>query len=179
MRYYDFTERLTWSQGFLHGGIARILRDRIPHCYDVIPAGQDADRQGTDYWAKRHGLPDLSVDVKVRDEDYAVRGQDDLALETWSVVGGKIGWTRNPDKRTDYVLWFWQDTGRFFLVAFPPLCEVFSRYWQDWRTTYPTAVQTSGEWSSECVFVPRSLVIEKLTAWQSGMIREEPELWGM
>ena len=38
----------------------------------------------------------------------------DIALETWSVIEKlKIGWTRDLNKRSDYVLWFWLDTKRW------------------------------------------------------------------
>jgi hypothetical protein len=169
VRYYDFAERLEWSEGFLDGGIARVLQDRIPGCYSVEKASEAGDRAGTDYWALRHELPSLSIDVKVRSTDWAVRGEDDLALETWSVVGKKPGWTRDDGKRTDYVLWYWTDTGRFVLISFPALCRVFGRYWSEWREQFKSARQQSGGWQSECVFVPRELVLEKLKAWSNGI----------
>lgn len=174
-RVYDFDERLTWSAGFLDSGVSTILRSRIPGCYDVVRAEKDQDRNGTDYWALRHGLPSLSVDVKVRNPDYSAhpdpkRRSDDLALETWSVANTKIGWTRDTKKRTDYVLWFWTDTQRFFLASFPALCATFTRYWEQWRKTFPTFQQTSQRWKSECVFVPRVLVIDKMVAWQNGAV---------
>lgn len=172
-RLYDFNERLVWSNGFLNGGIERILRDRIPACLGVCKADRNSDRNGTDYWAQREGLPPLSIDVKIRDEDYRKRGFDDLALETWSVIDIKPGWTRDTSKRTDYVLWFWQDTRRFFICAFPPLCRVFRLYWQEWRDEYRTAVQSSGAWQSECVFVPRLVVMDRLKAWQYGEVPVE------
>lgn len=167
-RFYDFAERYLWSSGFLDEGIERILVDRIPGCVGVTRADEQADRSGTDYWAMRQGLPPLSVDVKVRDEDFAPRGHDDLALETWSVVDQKPGWTRDQSKRTDFVLWFWRDTRRFFLVAFPPLCRVFGKYWRDWAGKYKVARQASDGWQSECVFVPRATLIDRLNAWQWG-----------
>ena len=166
--FYDFGERLLWSQGYLHDGIAKILKARIPGCYDVQKADELSDRNGTDYWALRHGLTSLSVDVKVREKDFAQYGQDDLALETWSVVESRPGWTRDQEKQTDYILWFWQDTGRFCIVSFPALCCTFQRYWRDWATEYKTARQSSGTWLSECVFVPRQVVLDKLSDWANG-----------
>jgi hypothetical protein len=168
VRHYEFAERLAWSEGFLDGGVARILRDRIPGCYAVEKATEDSDRAGTDYWALRRNLPPLSIDVKVRSRDWAERGQDDLALETWSVMGARPGWTRDDGKHTDYVLWYWADTSRFVLVSFPALCRVFRRYWEEWREQFKVAAQSSEGWQSECVFVPRELVMEKLRAWVNG-----------
>lgn len=169
-RYYDFTERLKWSEGFLQNDIEHILKARIPACVGVERAQNMDDRNGTDYWALRVGLPSLSIDVKVRDTDYALRGKDDLALETWSKIDDKLGWTRDTTKRTDFIMWHWRDTKRFLLVSFPILCMVFTHYWQIWQTTYQTATQTSGAWQSECVFVPRAVVMDKVLAWSSGTI---------
>lgn len=168
--HYDFDERLAWSNGFADVGIDKILRNRIPGCVAVERAESQDDKNGTDYWAIRDGLPALSVDVKARSKDYAPDGKDDLALETWSVIGKRPGWTRDRAKRTDFVLWFWADTGRFFLVSFPVLCDVFSQYWSEWRKTYRPYVQSSGAWQSECIFVPRNVVLDKLTAWTGGSI---------
>lgn len=138
-------------------------------------ADEQADKSGTDYWALRRNLPPLSVDVKVRDEDFAPRGHDDLALETWSVIGQKPGWTRDQNKRTDFVLWFWRDTHRFFLVSFPPLCRVFDKYWREWAKKYKVANQSSGDWESQCVFVPRPIVVDRLNAWQWGWVRGDKD----
>lgn len=170
MRYYAFDERLRWSEGFLDGGVETILRDRIPGCHEIQKANENSDKAGTDYWALRRNLPPLSIDVKVRSTDWAQRGKDDLALETWSVIDAKVGWTRDHDKRTDYVLWYWADTGRFVLVSFPALCRVFCKYWREWSDKYKTARQNSGGWESECVFVPRDVVMGRLKAWSCGKV---------
>jgi len=168
---YDFQERLLWSKGFLGEGIAAILKNRLPNCHKVVKADETEDRQGTDYWALRDGLPKLAIDVKVRSRDYAPEGQDDLALETWSVIDEKIGWTRDAEKRTDYVLWYWQDTGRFCLISFHALCWAFTRHWQAWKRKYKVAIQESSSWQSECVFVPRAVVLGSLARWQTGKAR--------
>jgi len=171
---YDFGERLRFSQGHDQRGVTAILLDRVPNATGIRRASEVSDRQGTDYWVDRdHGhLPPLSVDVKVREEDWAAKPApftaDDLALETWSSIGSKVGWTRDPDKRTDYILWWWCDTGRFFLVPFHPLCHVFSRKWSEWQERYKTRPQPNAGWTSECVFVPRIVVVEALNRWSDG-----------
>lgn len=70
-----------------------------------------------------------------------------------------VGWTRDPNKRCDYILWLWQDTGRFCLVPFQMLCKVFSGNWMNWKSQFKTRKQktrrASGDYHSECVFVPR------------------------
>ena len=163
VKEYSFQEKLLWSQGKATGQrIADILLQAIPGAWRVRPANSQDDRNGVDYWVDHvRGRP-LAIDVKVRDTDYrAICGKDDLALEIWSVIEENIvGWTRNPQKACDYILWFWRDTGRWCLVAFPQLCSVFQRYWRQWAAQYPVFRQRTpeGNYHSECVFVPRRLV---------------------
>jgi hypothetical protein len=106
----------------------------------------------------------------------ATHGQDDLALETWSVIGQRVGWTRDTGKTTDYVLWFWQDTGRFFLASFPALCTVFASHWEQWWTQYRTRQQDSGGWRSECTFVPRDALVDALNMWGAGHVTKKAEV---
>jgi hypothetical protein len=160
-REYDFDERMAMSQGHVqHADVRAILLANIPGALNVTVAHTVNDRTGVDYWVEMPGRH-LSVDAKVREMDYALEGKDDLALETWSVIEKRvIGWTRNPDKRTDYILWLWKPTGRFCLLPFPMLCAVFTRYWQEWDRKYFNRKQKTPErnYHSACVFVPRILV---------------------
>ena len=82
-----------------------------------------------------------------------------------------VGWTRDAKKRTDYVLWFWQDTKRWCLIPFPMLCGVFSDKWQEWASMYKTRKQyTPGrDYHSECVFVPRKEVWAAIYRKYSGV----------
>jgi hypothetical protein len=162
MNAYGFRERLAMSHGMARGAqVAEIILRNIPGALNVQAAHPLNDRHGTDYWVEHSSGRHLSVDCKVRAQDWKPRGRDDLAIETWSVIeAGKIGWSRDQDKRTDFVLWFWVDTGRWCLVPFPMLCAVSQARWQEWKARYQTAQQKTpggpgGSWTSECVFVPR------------------------
>ena len=155
---YDFQERLEFSHGMApRADVEEILRENIPACIGVQKATEKDDRNGTDWWCiRRPPLRNLSVDVKVRDVDPIEKcWGDDLALETWSVINEKVGWTRDATKQTDFILWMFVPTGRWVLVPFPMLCKVFQDKWRLWSTLYKRDVQDSGSWKSECIFVPR------------------------
>jgi len=161
---YDFGERLAMSHGVSQNkDIRRLILDNIPGALDVHPAHLENDRNGTDWWVEHITGRWLSVDCKVRESDWWATHpeEDDLALETWSVVESKVpGWTRDSRKRTDYVLWLWTDTGRWCLVPFAMLCKVFTDQWQTWSNKYRIAKQKTtrdngSAYHSECVFVPR------------------------
>lgn len=154
---YDFDERLAMSQnGALERRIKRILLDHIPSALSVVPAHQENDRHGTDWWVECRNGKHLSVDCKIRSKDH---GKHDVALETWSVVEKSVvGWTRDKEKQTDYVLWVWADSGRWELFPFQMLLVVFEENWQQWTAQYGTERQYTprpgGGYHSECVFVP-------------------------
>jgi len=174
-RNFDFNERLAFSNGYTRDvdNTLTFLRHRIPCFAGVRKAAELNDKRGCDYYVERTGLYSLGIDLKLRGEDFSVQGSDDLALETFSVIETEqVGWTRDASKAADYILWIWKDTGRFFLVPFPPLCAVFQKHWQEWRCRYKTAQQrTSGprsRWHSECVYVPRQTVINHIEKWMSG-----------
>jgi hypothetical protein len=161
---YNFTERLGWSERYTTTATVNgVLMEYIPGALRVTKAVESDDRNGTDWWVYRSCDRTLSIDAKVRSEDWAARPepQDDLALETWSVVERNVpGWTRNERKRTDYILWLWTDSGRSCLVPFPMLCAVFMANWMEWRKQYKIAQQYTPdrEYHSECVFVPRRVI---------------------
>jgi hypothetical protein len=159
--------------------IRRILLEIIPGAMQAVRACAANDKRGTDWWVEMRGGYWISVDVKFRDEDFSVKppeiAGDDLALETWSVVErGIIGWTRDPNKRTDYILWYWRDTKRCCLVPFPMLCRVFCNNWEAWRTVHKFVQQHTtdkGDYHSECIFVPRREVWAAIYTTFSGQTK--------
>lgn len=176
---FTFEDQFVFSQGeSSNSDVERILLLELPGAAHAYEAHSANDRNGTDWWVECMNGNHLSVDVKVRREDWAAKPSpsDDLALETFSVVEKQIpGWTRDVKKRTDYILWLWTDTGRWCLIPFPMLCRVFQVNWQDWRKTFKTAKQFtrsgSGGWHSECVFVPRKTLWAELYKHFSGVPR--------
>lgn len=161
MSEYSFDERLRMSNGVTAtSNLEEILCIVIPGAIEVVRASKSEDRSGIDYWVRRDCGRDLAVDVKNRETDFKKKGNDDLALEIWSDKKARtVGWTCDKNKKTDYILWFWQDTRRWALVPFVLLCAVFNAHLDKWSRLYKHGHQTSHKnghsWQSECVFVPR------------------------
>ena len=154
----------------------QVLLDIFPEAVNIKRATREEDLKGTDYWVGFMNRSSISVDVKVRGVDPIEKyGKDDLILETYSKVEEKkIGWTRDTNKRTDYILWFWKPTGRWLLVPFPMLCFVFRKKWEGWRERFTppllqkTETETGKVWHSECILVPRKLVWEEIFQFYGG-----------
>lgn len=166
IKEFDFYERMSMSQGVsANAKISEILMGNVPGATAARLASPKDDRNGTDWWLDHTSGKSISVDCKVRESDWLAThpDEDDLALETHSVIeANKVGWTRDPQKRTDYILWLWRDTGRWCLLPFPMLCGVFMDSWKRWSNEFRIARQVtvapSGSYHSECVFVPRRTV---------------------
>lgn len=163
MIQYEFNEKLKASEGVCtSANIEKIVLENIAGSVAVNKSHAVNDRSGTDWWVECRNGTHLSIDAKVREQDWSLRGFDDLALETFSVVEkNKIGWTLDHNKRTDFVLWLWKDTGRWCMIPFPMLCTVFTEKKDDWTNRFKVAKQYTpnhGGYHSECVFVPRDEV---------------------
>lgn len=161
MNQFDFKTQLGMSFGTAVD-VQQVLAE-LPGALGVEKAARSDDKNGTDYWIRHvRGTP-ISVDTKVRSKDpLQAYGKDDLALETWSAVDQKIGWTLDETKRTDYILWWFTPTGRWVLVPFLQLCAAFKKrrdVWAEHRYRVERQwTMSNGRragWQSECVFVPR------------------------
>lgn len=158
---YDFDRELTLSRGIEPDGPDAVLLAAIPDAVRVEPATEQEDRSGVDRWVILAGGRRVGVDIKRRKRDYDA---DDLALESWSVLGRKRGWTLDPAKRCEYVLWWWADSGRWCLMPFTLLRAVFAEHLDEWSARYRPFRQATPArggrdgWRSECLFVPRLVV---------------------
>jgi len=156
-----FENKMRMSEGASNKKeIVDIILEHFPNAVSVERANSSDDRNGTDFWVTMQSGEKESVDVKVREEDWLKKnGKDDVALETWSVIGKKIGWTRDVNKRTNWIFFLWKDTGRNMLVPFPMLCSIFVKNCEEWCKKYKPSIQnTENRWKSECIFVPRLVV---------------------
>src|SRR5690242_5070507 len=83
---WTFDDRMVMSEGeSRREDIGTILMNQIPGAVSADRAEKSDDRNGTDWWVNMSNGHRLSVDCKIRSVDFSVRGEDDLALETWSV----------------------------------------------------------------------------------------------
>lgn len=173
IRVFDFKQALTISTGTsANRVIGDILLETIPGSTRAIQANQNNDRSGVDWWLEMKGGDFLAVDCKIREDDPKPKfGKDDLALETWSVVEKSVvGWTLDDTKKTDYVFWFWKDTGRWCLVPFVLLVKAFKEKKEEWMKVFRVARQnTNGRYHSECVFVDRTVLWREIYRQSHGV----------
>lgn len=184
---HDFRERLGFSQGVaMPEKLLEYLLSSISGGLEIVPATEEEDRQGTDYWVRRdHGLPIVSVDVKHRDFDPVLKyGSDDALIETTSVYRGpkngpwldchreKPGWTLDTIKRTDLIVYTWpQPDGkrRFWILYFPFLYEAARRNWREWAKEYGERSAGNAGYLTLFICPPRRVIEEAIKALTAGI----------
>lgn len=173
MRQLGFEEMRAFSTRSHGRTFEQIIADTIPGCASVTATDIATDKTGTDYVATLRRGSEVNIDLKVRDRagQYWHDGQEELALETWSVIpsgnhSGKAGWTLDESKTTHYTLHVFHpdDTDRVFLLPFQLLRKAFRQNIEEWKGKFKTARQSSGSWCSECVFVPAPVVLDAIHA---------------
>lgn len=126
-----------------------------PELLNVNPAHTDNDRRGVDYWLEfPHGKLE-ALDVKVRQVDWSMRGDDRTAcLELISNTRtGKVGWTLDRDKLTDWVMFFYIDTGKAFIYNARQLRSAVMMQLPNLKASGKPAIQSTANYQSESLFV--------------------------
>lgn len=163
-RTFGFSEQLKMSESQIEKH-KQIILSRFPNAIKIERANLSDDKKGIDYFITLQSKLIQRVDAKIRKEDWLAKhpNEDDVALETWSKIGEKIGWTRDPNKQTDWIMFLWEDTERSWFIPFPYLYKAFVENGRKWKKKYRTEIQDTREgWKSECVFVPRRVIFDTI-----------------
>lgn len=170
----SFMEDLEFSQGGRMQNDMDILKQSIRKCVSVEKTSAEEDRKGVDYIVTLEGGARLRVDAKRRrkgaGKGWARRDEPELAIETWSVIRPdgrrKKGWTFNTEKECDLILYVFdpEDTDKYYLIPFPLLRQAAINNLVMWDYRYRQRTQRSFGWTSKCILVPASVVIEAVKA---------------
>lgn len=179
-KVYKFDEKLAQSKGVCKDNDMQIIKAMLHGCVKVTEASLEMDKKGADYIAKLRGNAEVYIDAKTRTKGCSKfwKNEPELAIERWSVLpekgkNGKTGWTLDENKITDLVLYTFDksDSNNAYLVSFQTLRIASARNINAWYKKYKVDTQSSGEWKSQAVFVPVSIVFESMQAAQSTSVR--------
>lgn len=97
----------------------------------IIEVAEEAeDILGVDYWVNKPNSKRIGIDVKARNLDPAAKyGYKDILVEyVGNTDSGKVGWALDKSKITDYVLYYWLTTDRWYLIDYINLRRVMQEY---------------------------------------------------
>lgn len=164
MSDYDFNERLEAEERLFQalGGLPRlteILKRLLAPIAGIRKSELRDNLAGVDYWADRSFGRSLGIDLKCREEDYP-----DLLIEFESnTVTQAPGWTIDPKKITDHVLYLMPSTE--VLLPYPQLRAAATANLPAWVEKYPeqpNRTTTRGEYRTRWIAVPDHVVAEAI-----------------
>ena len=172
----DFKQQLKMSSETNGRCLEQIIQDMLPGVVSVQKSDTKTDKTGIDYIATLRRGATVFIDTKKREKgcSFYWKNGEEIALERWSVIGEKTGWTLDESKLTHYTLHLYDpsDSQKIFLFPFQLLRKAFVQNCNTWFKTFSHAIQDSGSWRSECVFVPAKDVMDSITI---AMSEKEPK----
>ena len=134
--------------------IKAACRKQWPDLLSVKKAHKLNDMIGVDYWLEFQGKNE-ALDAKVRQQDYALHGDDRTAcLELVSnIQTGKTGWTLDPAKLTDWVMFYYIESGSYVIYHARQLRAAVIHYLPDLKANGKPSVQRTGGYESTSLFV--------------------------
>lgn len=125
-----FSDKLTGQMVF------DALKPSFPAITRIERANLIDDIAGVDWWLY-HPSGRFGVDGKTRRTQTDLSYPDTVILEIWSnKQEKKKGWTLDPSKKTDIVLWWSEATGKTFWLPFRPLRDAFVHNGKEWAQKY-------------------------------------------
>lgn len=162
MNVYDFKTKLQISRTRESMDL-EVLSRIFPNATDIRPGTEAEDRSGADFIVDMDGTL-VRVDVKAREPGcskfWKANAEGDripeIAIELMSVNGRTKGWALDWRKKTDFYLFTFDpsDHKYCYIVAADHIRLIAERYEDVLRREFKTAIQDSGGWQSECVFLP-------------------------
>jgi hypothetical protein len=173
---HDFDSKLAYSQGERQQNDIDTLMELILGCVSVEKTDTETDKTGIDYIATLRSGATIRIDAKTRERGCSRfwHNGPELAPEKWSVRPGgkyaisrsqaKAGWTLSEANDVDYIYCTFHDDDcrTCWLLPFQLYRMAFSKNLLMWACTYKSAIQDSGTWESECIFIPASVVTEAI-----------------
>lgn len=168
----DWNEKFEYSLSAQQAFDVSLLKIHLPHCTDIRKTDTEQDKKGVDYIATLKGGAEVLIDAKTRtpgSKKYWKNGEAELALETWSVVDKKLGWTLNDKTEVDYILYTFSpaEWDKYYFFPFQLLRKAFISNGKQWQSVYGKKIQytrsNTVSWCSEAIFVPASVVVRAVS----------------
>lgn len=161
MTVRDFnTDKAMSDQPAVVEAIKAACQVQWPDLLGIERAHQLNDLIGVDYWLEFQGGVKRTLDVKVRKDDYSLPShgtrQDSrtACLELVSnTTTNKAGWSLDPAKITDYVLFYYKESGAAIFYDARQLRAAVIHYLPELKQRGKPSVQSTGRYQSTSLFV--------------------------
>jgi len=176
MLNYDFKKELERSKAEGKESAISAMTHFFPGAHIEQNTDKTLDKAGCDYIAHYPNGGHYYIDHKMRTpgcSHYWINGEPDVAPEIWSKVPefgqeGQLGWTLDRKKVTDWVVCTFdkRDTNACYCINYREYREFFWREKDNLIAAgYRVAKQNSGQWRSECIFIPIHILLDSIEVY--------------
>lgn len=138
-------------------GIRIALMRKFPYCLGITKAHNKNDRLGADYILEFAHCQFRTVDVKTRRDDWTDRDEKKQVAIIEIVSNTKTsakGWSVDPEKITDWIMYFYPTTGRAWFYPADQLRAGVTANLDSLRSRgKPIAGQGTGNYTSDAFLV--------------------------
>lgn len=100
----------------------------------------------------------LLIDEKKRRKDYG-----DILLEEWSIVEKhKKGWTGDPAKKTDYIVYVIMPSAKVYLLPYLLLQSAWRKNYIDWKGKYKTVYAKNATYNTSSLCIPAEVLLSAI-----------------
>lgn len=113
----NFDDDLAASQTpEIDAAVKLAIRNHYPDARSIMKSCPENDKAGADWWIEFTNNKVLSLDAKIRTKDYTTATEDRIACIELvsSKTTGKLGWSIDPSKITDIVMFYYIDTKKAY-----------------------------------------------------------------
>ena len=98
------------------------------------------------------------IDEKKRRKDYG-----DILLEEWSIVESKKkGWTGDPNKKTDYIVYAIMPSSKVYLLPYLLLQSAWRKHYKEWKDTYKTIYARNATYNTSSLCIPVEILLASI-----------------
>lgn len=157
----DFHKQLSDSD--MHADIVySSVKAREPSLLGIHKSHKANDLKGADYILEFPNCIYENLDLKSRKKDF---GDDGIVVEY--DVGGRTGWSLDTKKLTNWLLFYWIDTGKTELIPFRQYQNAVIKNFDKWVNTYKTYEQLSFDSKTGKKWIAKCFFIESVTLWRA------------
>lgn len=168
VKTFDFHQQKAMSERpKIYAAVREAVRKQFPDVLAIHKAHVENDKRGIDYWLEFAGGKMETLDVKIREKDWALRGdKDNICLELASDEGrGKPGWSLDETKLTDWVLFYWEESGHAEIYPARMVRGALQAKRKEWESTKKTAGQVTRTDMRE--YMSRSIFVSGRDIWRA------------
>lgn len=161
MKYNEFIKDLEYSEEPITNKIINdFYKRKFPNLIEIkeIKNDMELQRAGVDKIIILKNGKKINIDEKKRRSNYG-----DILLEEWSVLEErKKGWTGDPKKKTDYIVYIIIPANKIYLFPYDLLQSAWRTNYYKWKKNYGIRKAFNHGYATTNIAIPVDILLESI-----------------